>query len=761
MSTTEHALSTLSAALALAEEHGIPVFPCRPDKRPYTKNGFKDSTTNIAAIDSWWAEYPDALIGVPTGRASCIDVIDIDPEGLGWYTENADKLAAARVHRTRRNGFHLLYRDPVAEIRNSASAIANGVDVRGEGGYVIWWPAYGYEAVGDIEDITEPPTWLLEQLVRPEPPENRDTPAADGTARIRKGSRNDRLSREAFRLRKQGMEPAQILDMLKTFNAVICDPPLEDAELEAIAAGKAKIVPDVTASGDTSECVSGSDATREVIQLTAGQLHVYADASERLLADSVYVRGQRLARLGLAPELTKELAKALARNPDQRVIVPVNTEWLRRTLNTRAGYQKYSRVRKQWEPTDCPTDLVRNIAEAGDWKHFRPLEGIATAPFLRADGTVCDTPGYDPAARVFYAPNAAYSPQPAAPTRNDANAAAERLLAPFAQFPFASDDARAGFLAHVLASVARHAIDTRPVLVYSAPLVACGKTLLAGMASRIADGVEPAERPYSDDSEEMRKVLMSALLAADSTIMLDNVPNGSKVRSPILCGFATAPVYSDRKLGVSESPALTNRCTVILTGNNITPASDLARRCIVVRLDVQAETARGRDFRIPDLKAYIREHRPSLLVDALTIIRAHVLAGSPTKLRPLESFERWSRFARDPVAWLGYGDAVATQELETEDELAPLREAFALLSRHPRFGGKDSFAARDLAAVCEQHILGEDLRAAIEAAGCGDASSPIKIGYWLREHRDRVAAGRKLVRAGTPHGVTQWELKAV
>jgi putative DNA primase/helicase len=518
--------------------------------------------------------------------------------------------------------------------------------------------------------------------------------------------------------------------------------------------GSSPAEPSPKANGQATEAV------RQRIELRAGELHLYADQSERLLADSVYVRGQRLARLGLAPELTKELAKALARNPHQRVIVPVNTEWLRRTLNACAGYQKYSRVRKQWEPTDCPTDLVRNIAEAGDWQHFRPLEGIATAPFLRADGTVCDTPGYDPAARVFYAPNAEYSPLPAAPTRNDANAAAERLLAPFAEFPFASDDARAGFLAHVLASVARHAIDTRPVLVYSAPLVACGKTLLAGMASRIADGVEPAERPYSDDSEEMRKVLMSALLAADSTIMLDNVPNGSKVRSPILCGFATAPVYADRKLGVSESPALTNRCTVILTGNNITPASDLARRCIVVRLDVQAETARGRDFRIPDLKAYIREHRSGLLVDALTIIRAHVLAGSPTKLRPLESFERWSRFARDPVAWLGYGDAVATQELETEDELAPLRAAFQVMAAHPKFSA-EPFAARELARAAEQYVIGDDLRAAIEAAGCGDATNPMKIGYWLRAHRDRVAAGRKLVQSGTSTGFTQWRLKVV
>lgn len=528
-------------------------------------------------------------------------------------------------------------------------------------------------------------------------------------------------------------------------------PPMEVYQDEPAANG----VNDHEATPNDELLPEGSE--RQVIQLEAGKLHEYADRTERLLASDVYVRGQRLARLGLAPELSTSAAKGINRRDDQRVIVPVNVEWLRRNLSARAEFQRWSQTRRQFEATHCPGELVRNILEAGDWQHFRALEGLATAPFLRADGTVCDTPGFDPASRVFYAPNAEFPPVPPEPNGDDADGALERLLEPFSEFPFATDEARAAFLSHILAAVARHAIDKRPVMAYTAPLVASGKTLLAGMPSRIADGTEPAERPYSDDSEEMRKVLMAALLAGDSTILLDNVPNGTKVRSAVLCGFATAAVYSDRKLGASESPSLPNRCAVVLTGNNITPASDLARRTLVVRLDVQAETARGRQFKIADLGAYVAKHRPRLLVDALTVIRAHVLAGSPSKLRPLESFERWSRFARDPVAWIGYGDAVGTQQLETEDELAPLREAFSRLAGHPNFGRK-TFAARDVARECG-HLTAEDLRAAIEAAGCSDATSAVKVGYWLREHRDRIAAQCKLVHCGTPHGSAQWQLR--
>ncbi len=237
----------IQAPFALAEEYGIPVFPCGSDKRPYTEHGFKDATTNLEAIDSWWAEYPDALIGVPTGRASRIDVVDIDPEGLGWYTEHADALAAARVHRTRRSGFHLLYRDPAVEIRNSASQIAKGVDVRGEGGYIIWWPAHGCEAVGDLADITEPPAWLLEKLTQKDAP-------AEASEQINgplcEGGRNDYLSREAFRLRKQGMVPDQIFPILAALNTARCAPPLGETEVRKIAEGKRRVLPASVSEGD-------------------------------------------------------------------------------------------------------------------------------------------------------------------------------------------------------------------------------------------------------------------------------------------------------------------------------------------------------------------------------------------------------------------------------------------------------------------------------------------------------------------------------
>src|SRR5665213_2532901 len=117
LTKTPTVASTLQAALALAEEHAIPVFPCRPDKKRYTTHGLKDATSSIEQIAAWWGQWPNALIGVPTGRASKLLVIDIDPDGAEWYSQQADRLKPGRVHKTRR-GHHLLYRMPDTEIRN-------------------------------------------------------------------------------------------------------------------------------------------------------------------------------------------------------------------------------------------------------------------------------------------------------------------------------------------------------------------------------------------------------------------------------------------------------------------------------------------------------------------------------------------------------------------------------------------------------------------------------------------------------------------
>jgi hypothetical protein len=508
---------------------------------------------------------------------------------------------------------------------------------------------------------------------------------------------------------------------------------------------------DTSDANDFTECDG-----RPVVGIDAGQLHIYAAKCEDILSSEIYVRERTLVRIGGALELSPQQTDNIRRDDRQAVIIPASQEYLRRRLNQLARFQAHRRKGNVW--IDCPKDLAINIAGQGDWPTLRTLKTIARAPFVRSDGSICETPGYDPPSSVFYAPNDNFPSIPLNPTADDASRALAMLRLPFDQFPFATDAAVSSLLAHILTEIARPAVNLSPAFFYTAPTPGIGKSLLSEISSRIVHGCGPALRPWVESGEELRKGLFSSLLAGDRTIGFDNLPNGTKVRSPILCGFITAETYSDRRLGASDVRAVPNRSVVFLTGNNLTPAGDLARRSIVIRLDANTADLRSRRFRITDLREYVACNRPSLLVAGLTIIRAYLVANAHSVKPPLPSFENWSRFVRDPLLWLGMADPVDTQDDETEDETAPLADAFRLIAQGPGAAGSE-FMASDLANLCAMVTTSDPFFVAIGAAGCSDPADHQRVGYWLREKRDRIADGYKLERGREAAGGRKWRLR--
>jgi hypothetical protein len=68
----------LSAALDYAA-NGIAIFPIKQrSKLPLTKNGFKAASTDPDTIAGWWEKWPNANIGLPTGKINRVWVLDID-----------------------------------------------------------------------------------------------------------------------------------------------------------------------------------------------------------------------------------------------------------------------------------------------------------------------------------------------------------------------------------------------------------------------------------------------------------------------------------------------------------------------------------------------------------------------------------------------------------------------------------------------------------------------------------------------------------
>ena len=123
-------------------------FPCDRAKRPMMSAWQK----NAGHFDH--SRWP--LVGVPTGEANGFDCLDVDVEGLSWF--EANRLPKTQTHRTRSGGLHLLFRHADG-LRCSAGRIAPGVDVRADGGFIVWWPREGF--IIEERALAEWPDWLL------------------------------------------------------------------------------------------------------------------------------------------------------------------------------------------------------------------------------------------------------------------------------------------------------------------------------------------------------------------------------------------------------------------------------------------------------------------------------------------------------------------------------------------------------------------------------------------------------------------------
>lgn len=238
----------LDAAIRIAAE-GHRIFPCDESKRPLipwrTPHAPPLWTHDyIRQITEWWTQWPAALIGHPTGMRSsssgpwCEVVIDVDIkrgayglETLAEFEQEHGPLPETCTSRTRSGGQHRWFWTR-AEIRNSAGKVgrreAVGLDVRGEGGFVIVPPSAGYEWIGDswmtpdgdVQLAELPNEWAVALSRRAERQENDAARAAwaaesersrertgDVVMRLAqeiasapRGTRNETLSRHAFTL---------------------------------------------------------------------------------------------------------------------------------------------------------------------------------------------------------------------------------------------------------------------------------------------------------------------------------------------------------------------------------------------------------------------------------------------------------------------------------------------------------------------------------------------------------------------------------
>jgi hypothetical protein len=239
----------LRTALQLAAR-GLHVFPCAPaGKTPVCAHGHKDATTDVIVIQAWWRDNPDYNVAIATGAISGVFVVDIDDGAAETALKRLEDQHGAlppTVEVITPRGRHIYLRCPHVPVRNTAGRIADGIDTRGDGGYVLTPPSMHPSgrrycwSVDGANAFAEAPQWLLAKITAPaNGTGNRITPSSEWrelmTNGAEEGQRNEQLTRLTGHLLRRFVNPYVVLELVQSFNETHCRPPLPSKDVERIA----------------------------------------------------------------------------------------------------------------------------------------------------------------------------------------------------------------------------------------------------------------------------------------------------------------------------------------------------------------------------------------------------------------------------------------------------------------------------------------------------------------------------------------------
>ena len=241
----------LEDALRYAQR-GWKIFPLAPrSKLPligkrFGGRGVLDATCDEAQIRRWWECQPVANIGVATGDG--LVVLDVDvkhggDETLAALEKTHGTLPKTPLAFTGGGGWHYFFRVEHA-IKNSAGKLGTGIDIRGDGGYVVAAGSthengrpYAW-SLGDHPDETPlapAPDWLVrlagghDNVVHlPQPPAAWRKLVVEG---VSEGARNDSLAKLAGHLLRRDVDPLVAHELLLCWNKYRLSPPLCDEEV--------------------------------------------------------------------------------------------------------------------------------------------------------------------------------------------------------------------------------------------------------------------------------------------------------------------------------------------------------------------------------------------------------------------------------------------------------------------------------------------------------------------------------------------------
>ncbi|MDI5974779.1 hypothetical protein [Amycolatopsis magusensis] len=386
-----------------------------------------------------------------------------------------------------------------------------------------------------------------------------------------------------------------------------------------------------------------------------------------------------------------------------------------------------------------PATVLAPVLARKSWA--RPvLHRIISTPVLRPDGTLLQTPGYDPATGFYLAANSHLAPIPEQPTPDQVAAAREFLLDRFlADFPWRDHQAdRANYLALLATPLIRPFTRAlSPFGMIEASMPSSGKTILTGCVGLL---VGQRVLTWTDSEEELRKSITTVLADEAGVVVFDNLVEGEVVNSAVLARLMTERTWTDRKLGSNSALTFANDRLWLATGNNLHTGGDMASRTVWVRLDPNCPRPEARTgFTIPNLDTWILDpaNRAEVLRHVLILVLDWTANGAPTSrsVPPMRQFTRWAQYLggllehHDITGFLANADAGR----DLDDDAGEWRGF--LLRWHELFGDKQ-LSAHQLRLLANPES-GDQWNGTFPTTGSGQVVSNKSLGKLLSGQVDR------------------------
>lgn len=729
----------------------------RPGKHPRTRDGVNEATTDRVTIEGWWTRWPQANVGIATGRASGILVVDADcSEGKPGMV-NLTKLSAKHgglpttpMVNTGSGGLHL-YFTWSERLKTGQDVIDKAIDVRSDGGYVIAPPSRHYS--GKIyewrNDSVEPqvlPDWLAFARANATSEESGEAKKTRGRKRQQPGFKLEKLESMLAALdpddRDMWLQTGVIMGRLYVGTGMEHD---AWAVYEAWASRSAKF--DEDRAGNLARMREMYYERSQEAPRTGGKplgvgsiISAAKQAGWSPFGDRVRIPFEN----GNEGALTEQLVEALVKNDDNtffnvmgevrdvlktempilrsmaaahaRGEKPPETLVVRRTtthglLCALADAAVLEATDKDGVPGAIPipeklgTMILKQKAPL-----FPTLTGVSEWPMVGRDGAlIAGHHGYDPATGLYFDIDPSVRIDEKLSAEEGTKWIFEDLLA---DFPFEADEDRAAALGMLIALMQRPLMKTCPAFATVAPQPGSGKSTLIEVASIAVHGSPIASHAFAEEEDELRKAIHSLMLAKMPAVLFDNIGRGRTVDSDHLAKLLTSEISTDRTLGASETRKEINTLMVCFTGNNIAFAHDMASRVVVVRLNAKVANPMRRSFKHRDIRSWARTERNRALSALVAIVRAGIKA--PDLDGPASRFEDFDEWIVKPVlAVTGIDPRLRLDDSgETDsEEDGELRTALELLARWQSKWRKDlngePWKASELAQAVDQKAFDE------------------------------------------------------